>query len=81
MGPLAWNAVNSLHSWGGRGAGDTNWAQFIIFAQPKERFVGLTNTQLTRRDARKVGLPPIMIAGQPPAVISAPMERTPPTHE
>jgi len=56
-------------------------AQFIIFAQPKERFVGLTNTQLTRRDARKVGLPPIMIAGQPPAVISAPMERTPPTHE
>ena len=42
-------------------------ARFIIFAQPKERFVGLTNTQLTRRDALKVGLHPIMIAGQPQA--------------
>jgi hypothetical protein len=28
-------------------------AQFIIFAQPKERFVSLTNTQLTRRGARE----------------------------
>lgn len=48
-------------------------ARFIIFAQPKERFVGLTNTQLTRRDALKVGLHPIMIAGQPQAAISASM--------
>jgi hypothetical protein len=50
-------------------------AQFIIFifAQPKERFVGLTNTQLTRRDARKGRLHPIMIAGQPQAAISVPM--------
>jgi hypothetical protein len=49
--------------------------------QPKERFVGLTNTQLTRRDARKFGLHPIMIARQPQAAISAPMERTPLAHE
>jgi hypothetical protein len=55
-------------------------AQFFVFAQPKERFVGLTNTQraVTRG---KVGLHPIMIAGQPQAAISAPIERTPPTHE
>ena len=33
-------------------------AQFIIFAQPKERFVGLTNTQLTRRDAREESAAP-----------------------
>jgi hypothetical protein len=33
-------------------------AQFIIFAQPKKRFVGLTNTQLTRRDAREGRLHP-----------------------
>jgi hypothetical protein len=45
-------------------------AQFIIFAQPKERIVGSTNTQLTRRVAR---LHPIMIAGQPQAAISVPM--------
>jgi hypothetical protein len=48
-------------------------AQFIIFAQPKERFVGLTNTQLTRRDAREGRLHPIMIAGQQQAAISVPM--------
>ena len=48
-------------------------ARFIIFAQPKERFVGLTNTRLTRRDAREGRLQPIMIAGQPQAAISAPM--------
>jgi len=48
-------------------------AQFIIFAQPKERFVSLTNTQLTRRGALQ-GLPhPITIAGQPQAAISVPM--------
>jgi hypothetical protein len=45
-------------------------AQFIIFAQPKERFVGLRNTRLTRRDAREGRLHPIMIAGQPQAAIS-----------
>jgi hypothetical protein len=48
-------------------------AQFIIFAQPKERFVGLTNTRLTRRDDREGRLHPIMIAGQPQAAISVPM--------
>ena len=48
-------------------------AQFIIFAQPKEHFVGLTNTQLARRDAREGRLHPIMIAGQPQAAISVPM--------
>jgi hypothetical protein len=48
-------------------------AQFIIFAQPKERFVGLTNTRLTRRDAGEGRLQPIMIAGQPQAAISVPM--------
>jgi len=47
--------------------------QFIIFAQPKECFVGLTNTRLTRRDAREGRLHPIMIAGQPQAAISVPM--------
>jgi hypothetical protein len=45
-------------------------AQFMIFAQPKERFVGLTNTQLTRREGR---LHSMMIAGQPQAAISVPM--------
>jgi len=48
-------------------------AQFMIFAQPRERFVGLTNTQLTRRDDREGQLHPIMIAGQPQAAISVPM--------
>jgi hypothetical protein len=48
-------------------------AQFIIFAQPEERFVGLTNTQLARRDAREGRPYPIMIAGQPQAAISVPM--------
>jgi hypothetical protein len=48
-------------------------ARFIIFAQPKERFVGLTNTRLTRRDAGEGRLQPIMIAGQPQAAISVPM--------
>jgi hypothetical protein len=48
-------------------------AQLIIFAQPKERFVGLTNIQLTRRDAREGRLHPIMIAGQPQAAIGIPM--------
>jgi hypothetical protein len=33
-------------------------AQLIIFAQPKERFVGSTSTQLTRRDAREGRLAP-----------------------
>ena len=47
--------------------------QFIIFAQPKERFVGLTNTQLTHPDAPEGRLHPIMIAGQPQAAISVPM--------
>jgi hypothetical protein len=42
-------------------------AQFIIFAQQKERFVGFTNAQLTRRVAREGRLHPIMIAGQPQA--------------
>ena len=50
-----------------------SWAQFIIFAQPKERFVGLTNTKLTRRGALEGLLHPIMIAGQPQAAISLPM--------
>jgi hypothetical protein len=45
----------------------------IIFAQPKERFVGLAKTQLTRRDDREGLLHPIMIAGQPQAAISVPM--------
>jgi hypothetical protein len=48
-------------------------AQFIIFAQPKERFIGLTNTRLTRCDAREGRLHPIMIASQPQAAISVPM--------
>jgi hypothetical protein len=48
-------------------------AQFIILAQPKERFAGLTNTRLTRRFAREARLHPIMIAGQPQAAISVPM--------
>jgi hypothetical protein len=29
-------------------------AQFILVAQPKERFVGLTNTQLTRRQHQEM---------------------------
>jgi Domain of unknown function (DUF4070) len=36
----------------------TSAFQFIIFAQPKERFAGLTNTQLARRDAREGRLAP-----------------------
>jgi hypothetical protein len=48
-------------------------AQFIIFTQPKERFVGLTDTQPTRPDAREGRLHPIIIAGQPQAAISVPM--------
>ncbi len=51
-------------------------AQFIIFAQPKERFVGLTNTRLTRGDAREGRLHSIMIAGQPQAAISAPSHKS-----
>ena len=41
-------------------ADDATWdaIQFIIFAQSKERFVGLTNTQLARRDAREGRLAP-----------------------
>jgi hypothetical protein len=45
----------------------------MIFSQPRERFVRLTNTQLTRRDDREGQLHPIMIAGQPQAAISVPM--------
>jgi len=48
-------------------------AQFKIFAQPNERFVGLTNTQLTRRDAREGRLHPMMVVSQPQAAISVPM--------
>ena len=48
-------------------------AQFKIFAQPKERLVGLTNTQLTRRDAREGRLHPMTIVSQPQAAISVAM--------
>jgi len=48
-------------------------AQFKIFAQPNERFVGLTNTQLTRRDAREGRLHPMTIVSQPQTAINVPM--------
>jgi hypothetical protein len=54
-------------------AGDIDQGAVDHFRAAERAFVGLTNIQLTRRDAREGRLHPIMIAGQPQAAISVPM--------